>query len=226
MPVKIFAVLAYLIGVAGAGLYLVYVIGTGSGVWPRGEAADGLTSVRINFILLILFAFQHSGMARTAFKNRLGVLGRSIYVAASGIVLGAVVLFWQPIPGEPLWHGPIWIVAISLLAALGTGLCCASFDHTRFLGLAQAWTGTAEVRGPLRIDGPYRHVRHPLMLGLLITIWAQPIMPMELLMMNGGMTIYIVFAIGLEERDLLREFGAEYEAYRKKVPAIIPWRWR
>jgi protein-S-isoprenylcysteine O-methyltransferase Ste14 len=162
-------------------------------------------------------------MARHSFKKWLGVLGRSIYVATSGIVLGVLTIFWQPIPGEPSWHRPTWIVAISLLAALGILACCHWFDHVAFLGLTQAWTGNAEVRGMLQIAGPYRYVRHPLMLCLLIAIWAQPMMPMELLMLNGGMTAYILLAIDLEERDLVHEFGEEYEKYRKEVPALIPW---
>src|SRR5260370_18558218 len=71
----------------------------------------------------------------------------------------------------------------------------------------------------------YRFVRHPLMLGLFIAIWAQPIMPPELLMMNAGMTIYILGAIVLEEHDLVRQYGEEYEKYQRAVPSLIPWKW-
>jgi protein-S-isoprenylcysteine O-methyltransferase Ste14 len=183
----------------------------------------------INFGWLFLAAGQHSGMARQSFKQWLtrwipAALERSLYVAVSGILLAALTLGWQPLPGAPLWHGPLWIAALSLLAALGVGLCCGWFDHATFFGLRQAWTGNANARSPLRIEGPYRYVRHPLMLGLLIALWAQPIMPPELLMMNVGLTVYILIAIRWEERDLVREFGAEYEQYRRKVPALIPFR--
>jgi protein-S-isoprenylcysteine O-methyltransferase Ste14 len=229
MPAKLLSVAAYLIGVAGVGVFLAYVIGIGTDFWPRGRAIDGMEPWHINLGLLFLFAIQHSGMARQTFKTKLTSLippslERSIYVGASGIMVSAMTYYWQPLPGEPIWHGPIWIVAISL-AALGMGACCGSFDHWTFLGLRQAWTGEAEIREPLRIEGPYRFVRHPLMLGLLIAIWAQPIMPRELLMMNAGMTIYILGAIVLEERDLVRQFGEEYENYRRAVPALIPWKW-
>lgn len=230
MPAKLLAVAAYLIGVAGAGVFLAYVIGAGTDLWRRGRAIDGMEPWQLNLGLLFLFAIQHSGMARQTFKTKLcelipPFLQRSIYVGASGIMLGAMTYCWQPLPGEPIWDGPIWIVAISLATALAMGVCCGSFDHATFLGLTQAWTGTAEIRGPLRIDGPYRFVRHPLMLGLLIAIWAQPIMPPELLMMNAGMTIYILGAIVFEERDLVRQFGEEYEKYRRAVPSLIPWKW-
>jgi len=230
MPRKLTALAAYLIGSAGAGVFFAYVIGAGTGFWPRGEPADGPLPWAINLGWLLLFAVQHSGMARQSFKQWLtrwlpAALERSLYVAVSGILLAALTLGWQPLPGEPLWHGPLWIVAISLLAGLGAGLCCASFNHTAFFGLRQAWTGNADAAGPLRIDGPYRFVRHPLMLGLLISLWAQPIMPPELLMMNVGWTVYILVATRLEERDLVRDFGAAYEKYRSEVATLIPFLW-
>ena len=150
-------------------------------------------------------------------------LGKTARVLA-GAIVASLTLGWQPLPGDPLWHGSLWIAAISLLAAIGLGLCCGWADHADFLGLKQAWTGNAEMPGPLIVAGPYRFVRHPLMLGLLVAIWAQPIMPPELLLMNVGLTLYVLLAIQWEERDLLREYGAEYEKYRSEVPMLIPWK--
>src|SRR5262249_6362406 len=190
----------------------------------------GPTPWLVNAGWLLLFAVQHSGMARQSFKRWWtqwipATLERSVYVGASGIVLGALMLGWQPLPGEPLWQRPLAIIPISLLAAVGISACNAWFDHAAFFGLQQAWTGKVGTTDRLRIEGPYRYVRHPLMVGLLIAIWAQPIMPPELLMLNAGLTIYILIAIRLEERDLIRQFGIAYLRYRRRVPALIPWRW-
>ena len=93
------------------------------------------------------------------------------------------------------------LVGISIAAALAIGACSAWFYHASFYGFTQAWTGVAEVNVPLRIEGPYRYVRHPLTVGFLVTIWAQPIMPPELLMLNIGMTIYVLGGIQFEEQD-------------------------
>jgi protein-S-isoprenylcysteine O-methyltransferase Ste14 len=101
---------------------------------------------------------------------------------------------------------------------IAVAACSVGYNHAAFFGLAYDTTP-----GRLRTDGPYRYVRHPLMLGLLLAIWGQPIMPRELLMLNVGMTVYIVVAIRLEERDLVRVFGAEYARYRDTVPALIPF---
>jgi protein-S-isoprenylcysteine O-methyltransferase Ste14 len=115
-------------------------------------------------------------------------------------------------------------VAVSLLAAAGIAWC-SRFDHASFFGLRSAWTGQPPECGPLIIDGPYRYVRHPLMLGFLIAVWAQPQMPPELLMLNLGMTAYVALGVTLEERDLVRDHGTAYERYRAEVPAIVPWKW-
>jgi len=224
MSAKLFAIGAYLVGLAGAGIFFTYVVATGIGVWPRDPAAESNSAYISNGVLIAVFALQHSGMQRRPFWRLPDHLERVAYVGASGIAAGMMTLLWRPIPGELVWDGPPWIVAGSLLAALGIAWC-ARFDHASFFGLRPAWTGYVAQREPLIVTGPYRYVRHPLMLGLLIAIWAQPKMPPELLMMNLGITAYVVLGIQLEERDLARDFGAEYEKYRSAVPALIPWKW-
>lgn len=226
---KLVAVTAYLIGLAGASVFFAYVLAVGVGLWPRDLHADAWWAVPINSGLLLAFGLQHSGMARRAFKDvwtRLvpAYLERSIYVGTAGITIGALTALWQPLPGPPIWEGPLWIVAISVLAAVFLMNCCGRFNHFAFFGLTQAWTRNADAPMPLCTDGLYRFVRHPLMLGVLVALWAQPIMPPELLMLNAGMTTYILVAIPLEERELLREYGETYEKYRREVPMLIPWK--
>ncbi len=225
---RAYGILAYLVGVSGAAVYFAFILGMGVGVWPRSECSSALTSVGVNLGLLAMFALQHSGMARIAFKRcfqRLfpETIERSTYVLASGLTLGGLTLCWQPLPGEPIWQGPIVIAGIGLAGGAAAGLCAAWYDHAAFFGLAQSWTGVSIATGPLRIGGPYRYVRHPLMLGLLIAIWGVPIMPPELLMLNLGMTAYVIGAIHLEERDLLRVYGSAYEQYQRETPMLFPW---
>jgi methanethiol S-methyltransferase len=42
--------------------------------------------------------------------------------------------------------------------------------------------------------------------------------------LSGGLPVIILVGVRLEERDLVRRFGAAYEAYRRRVPALLPWR--
>jgi protein-S-isoprenylcysteine O-methyltransferase Ste14 len=72
--------------------------------------------------------------------------------------------------------------------------------------------------------GPYRHVRHPIQTGLIIALWAAPSMTVGHALLAGFLTLYSVFAtLFLEERDLVNAMGDGYRAYRRKVPALIPF---
>jgi protein-S-isoprenylcysteine O-methyltransferase Ste14 len=183
----------------------------------------------VDLTWLLLFAAQHSGMARDAFKQRWvrlvpPPLERSLYVGLSGALCLLLALTWQPLEGPPLWRGPRWLVVVPLLAAGGMALINGRYDHARFFGLRQACGGDGMAPERLIVTGPYRYIRHPLMACLLVFLWAQPVMSATLALLAGGLTAYLVLGIVLEERDLLRRFGADYAAYRRRVPALVPWR--
>jgi protein-S-isoprenylcysteine O-methyltransferase Ste14 len=68
----------------------------------------------------------------------------------------------------------------------------------------------------------YRLVRHPIMLGMLLTFWATAHMTTGHLFFALGMTIYILIGLHFEERDLLRQLGPTYAEYRQRVPMLVP----
>ena len=77
---------------------------------------------------------------------------------------------------------------------------------------------SARFRTPL----PYRIVRHPLQLGILLAVFAVPVMTGDGLIFAGTMLAYILIGLRFEERALLREFGDNYAAYRRRVPMLVP----
>jgi protein-S-isoprenylcysteine O-methyltransferase Ste14 len=89
----------------------------------------------------------------------------------------------------------------------------------------------AGIRGPrserrpedsaLADRGPYRLVRHPLYLAILLLLWAVPVMTNTRLLFAVLNTVYVVVAIPFEERDLRRSFGAEYERYAQRVRSRV-----
>jgi len=143
--------------------------------------------------------------------------------AHGGLGLG-LALTWQPIGGPALWDLPRFVVIIPLIAALGMVWLNARYDPAG-LGLRDAWAGDkSQPPETLLLVGPYRFVRHPLMACLLVFLWAQPVMTPTLALLCGGLTVYILIGVLLEERDLLRRFHPDYASYRRRVPALIPWR--
>ena len=192
----------------------------------------------VNLGLLMMFALQHSGMARRPFKKWLESFiprsaVRSIYVLMSCIAVVVLMALWQPMGGV-VWFVDSGVVRalIRLMYVAGWMLMIwATFliDHLELFGLRQAW---CELHGGTRCEEPvfdtpsaYRIVRHPIYAGWLIVIWASPIMTVTHLVLAVGMTAYTLAGIGLEERDLARRLPY-YEQYRRKVPMLLPSLWR
>nr|WP_296069856.1 isoprenylcysteine carboxylmethyltransferase family protein [uncultured Actinoplanes sp.] len=224
-----FAVLAYAVFLLSSAWAIGFLAGWGDG--PATSTA--WVALTIDTLLLLAFAVQHTVMARAGFKRRLvrfvpAAAGRSVYVLTAGLLLLALFAFWQPLP-TVLWDvGRPWSALLWTLYAAGWVVVVGStfmVDHADFLGLKQAYLHLR-----LRAHRPptfkerllYGWVRHPMMLGLLITFWATPRLTAGHLFFAGAATAYIVVGIRFEERDLRAQLGAPYEDYTRRVPALVP----
>jgi protein-S-isoprenylcysteine O-methyltransferase Ste14 len=190
-----------------------------------------LTAVAVDLSLLGLFAVQHSVMARRQVKAWLrrrvpASLERTTFVLATNLCLALLLLWWQPFGGQ-VWHvhGVSAAVLWSLCAA-GWVLATAStfaVDHLGLTGLRQAgWAAPRPPAEDLQAHGLHAVVRHPLMTGLLLAFWATPDMSASHLLFALASTIYIAIGVRFEERDLRRTFGAAYDEYAARVPALVP----
>lgn len=94
-------------------------------------------------------------------------------------------------------------------------------DAFHFVGLKQLFE--KETKGALITGGLYQYVRHPIYTFSLLFIWLNPTLSVNSLAYYLGMTAYFIIGAYFEERKLLREFGAEYAAYKKSTPMLIPF---
>jgi methanethiol S-methyltransferase len=227
--VKVLAVVCYLVALAGVAALGGFVLLLGCGLLSPPARLPGALACLADSAWLAGFTAQHSGMARESFKRRWARvvsarLERSVYAALSGVLLLALPFVWQPLPGGAWWELPRVFVLVPLFAAAGLVLVNLRYDHAGLFGLRQAWEGAWPEEDKLLITGPYRYVRHPLMACVLVFLWAQPVMTSTLALLCGGLTGYIALGLTLEERDLLCRFGKAYAGYRRRVPALVPWR--
>jgi protein-S-isoprenylcysteine O-methyltransferase Ste14 len=194
------------------------------------------TALLVNASLLLLFALQHSIMARPAFKSwwtRIvpSHLERSTYVVLASACLLLMMWQWQPVGGL-VWSVENEVIKNLLLVSFLGGwliVLISTFliNHFDLFGLRQVWLyflGKPYTQLPFRVPVFYGFVRHPLYLGFLIAFWSTPVMTVAHFLFALLTTGYILTAIQLEERDLQNHFGEKYAAYKKRVPMIIPSR--
>ena len=238
--VKRLAVFAYgLVSYLVFFLTFVYAVGfIGNLYVPKSMDSTArvsfLPALVIDALLLLMFAVQHSVMARPAFKEVLtrfipAAAERSTYVLCSSLLLIALFAFWQPIGGV-IWNvtNPMVRNAINVVFGLGFALVFVAtllINHFDLFGLRQVALYLArkpytylEFRTPLF----YRYVRHPLYVGWLIAFWATPTMTGAHLLFALLTSAYILTAIRWEERDLIVVHGSKYQDYQKRVPKLIP----
>jgi protein-S-isoprenylcysteine O-methyltransferase Ste14 len=226
-------VLSIVIGGSSLLIFAVFVI-NGPFTIIRFDTSE-VQSLLWDGFLSILFFIQHSGMIRRSFHTWLSFAipryyHSAIYSIASGIVLIAMVLFWQTSP--PILfrvHGLFQLLprAISLLAITGFiwGVrALGAFDPFGKLPIIFHLRGKQSQPSNFIIQGPYLWVRHPLYFYMIVLIWSTPEVKSDRLLFNVLWTVWIVLGTYLEERDLVTEFGEKYRQYQKTVPMLIPWR--
>jgi len=145
-------------------------------------------------------------------------------VVAPGVVAGLIP--WLLTGWDAHGDMPAALVAAGgVLVAAGAGVLLHAFAQFVTEGL-----GTPAPVAPTRhlvVSGLYRHVRNPMYLAVAVTIVGQAIV-----LGHAGLLVYALafgatvgaFVHFHEEPTLARQFGADYEAYRRAVPGWWPRR--
>jgi protein-S-isoprenylcysteine O-methyltransferase Ste14 len=130
-----------------------------------------------------------------------------------------------------LWQGHFWERS---LPAWRTLLSVALFA----LAAAISWTSSHALRGQLRIDaglgaqhklvrsGPYDLVRHPIYTSMLVVLFATAVIITPWPLFLGSLLLFVAgteIRVRTEEKLLASQFGDEFQDYKRKVPAYLPF---
>ena len=153
------------------------------------------------------------------------LLGSFVFLlVAPGVVAGVVpwlLTGWEgrdPLPGWMVLR----VVGVLLIAA-GAAVLLEAFLRFALQGL-----GTPAPVAPtehLVVGGLYRYVRNPMYLAVAATIVGQALLlGQPVLLAYAALFLAVVWAFvhWYEEPTLSRQFGSEYDDYRRRVPGWWP----
>jgi protein-S-isoprenylcysteine O-methyltransferase Ste14 len=102
------------------------------------------------------------------------------------------------------------------------------YDARQLLGIKQIQEGTLNKAitnsGELDTSGVLGMIRHPWYAAGMLLVWAGQL-DISAIMVNAILTTYLFIGTLLEEKKLVREFGAVYRAYQARVSMYIPFKW-
>jgi protein-S-isoprenylcysteine O-methyltransferase Ste14 len=141
------------------------------------------------------------------------------------IIPGVILLILQDSKFEPKIASPtrIWFWLALWVGSVGAAL--SVWTTALFMKFGQGTPAPWDSPRKLVIRGPYRHVRNPMIIGVLLMLSAEALLlqswPIAIWMMLFFIGNAIYFPL-VEEKDLEKRFGNEYRDYKANVPRWIP----
>ena len=94
-----------------------------------------------------------------------------------------------------------------------------------FAGIGQGTLAPWDPTSRLVVRGPYRHVRNPMISGVLCVLLGEAALFGSLAVLAWSGVVFAlnaVYFVLVEEPGLRERFGAEYDAYAAHVPRWLP----
>jgi protein-S-isoprenylcysteine O-methyltransferase Ste14 len=130
-----------------------------------------------------------------------------------------------------LWQGHFWT---RQLPPWRLALCIALFG----LAILLSWTSSSALGRHLRVDaalgaehllirsGPYGLVRNPIYTSMLLVLCATAVVVAPWQLFAASLVLFVIgteIRVRTEERLLAARFGEEFQSYKERVSAYIPF---
>ncbi|HYY82847.1 MAG TPA: isoprenylcysteine carboxylmethyltransferase family protein [Actinomycetes bacterium] len=150
------------------------------------------------------------------------------FVLAPGVVAGLVPWWltgWRVRHPRPSWAwAPLRVAGVALLVA---GVVVLVHAFVRFVAEGGGTPAPVAPTRRLVIGGLYRYVRNPMYLAVVATIVGQALALGQPALLGYAAVVgaaMVAFVHGYEEPTLRGQFGVQYQAYQRAVPAWWPRR--
>lgn len=144
------------------------------------------------------------------------------------IVLPSILLFVYPVPSaffEPYLANLLRVIVGAVVISIGSILLvkCIHLFNEIGEGTLAPWSPTQH----MVIVGPYRYMRNPMILGVLLILLGESVCFYSLSILIWFAACFLInhiYFIKSEEPGLVKRFGNEFERYKENVPRWIPRR--
>jgi protein-S-isoprenylcysteine O-methyltransferase Ste14 len=155
-------------------------------------------------------------------SRRVAALGSAVFlVVAPGTAAVLVPWVLTGFESKDPWIG-LQVVGWVLIAA---GAAVVLHAFWRFVAEGVGTPAPPAAPERLVVGGIYRHVRNPMYVAVLAVILGEVLVLGRFVLLAYAAVLWAVFASFVrlyEEPTLSERFGAEYETYRRSVPAWLP----
>jgi protein-S-isoprenylcysteine O-methyltransferase Ste14 len=159
------------------------------------------------------------------------IVGGLLVIVLVPSIIYIITLLFDKVYKLEIIRNPVikWIIIIILLViGLIYGIWSLIIQNTIGKG-GPVEIGNIEISPKtenLVVSGPYKNTRNPMLFGafsmyLAFAIFINSIA--SLVIVCAIFVFMLTVVVKMEEKRLLRDFGNQYEEYRKKVPMFIPW---
>ncbi len=153
---------------------------------------------------------------------------KAIIVLPGTVLVFVPWLLWRLAAGSPVAMSPagptqgrFWI-GLALAAA---GFLLAAWTTRLFVTEGRGTPAPWAPPRKLVVRGPYRHVRNPMISGVLLMLGAESLLFGSWPVAGWTLVFFLITTVYLtriEEPQLERRFGEDYRRYRANVPRWIP----
>lgn len=150
---------------------------------------------------------------------------KSLLIQIFSFILPITVLIIVTLNIEPKISIPYFSTLLDGLLMILSGLFLIILTISKFITIGKGTLAPWSPTKKLIIEGIYRYVRNPMIIGVLFVLTGESIATLSQNIFTWAVIFFIInniYFFLLEEPLLVRKFGDDYREYKKNVPRWIP----